>query len=83
MTGPPFTPPARPYHLSQSARASHGGLPVHFPSLPVASPSSNIPSAPLPPHQTTQRDGCPKIINVGASKTDRHYEQKKYGFKTK
>ena len=27
------------------------------------------------------RDGCPKILNVGASKTDLFYERKKYGFK--
>jgi PHD finger-like domain-containing protein 5A len=24
------------------------------------------------------RDGCPKIINVGTSKTDRYYDQKKF-----
>lgn len=27
------------------------------------------------------RDGCPKIVNLGASKTDLFYERKKYGFK--
>jgi len=27
------------------------------------------------------RDGCPKIINLGSSKTDLFYERKKYGFK--
>ncbi|ETW01172.1 PHD finger-like domain-containing protein 5A [Aphanomyces invadans] len=27
------------------------------------------------------RDGCPKIVNVGSSKTDLFYERKKYGFK--
>ena len=27
------------------------------------------------------RDGCPKIVNVGASKTDLFYERKKYAFK--
>ena len=27
------------------------------------------------------RDGCPKIINIGGSKTDLFYERKKYGFK--
>ncbi|XP_054531525.1 PHD finger-like domain-containing protein 5A isoform X1 [Pan paniscus] len=28
-----------------------------------------------------QRDGCPKIVNLGSSKTDLFYERKKYGFK--
>lgn len=27
------------------------------------------------------RDGCPKIVNLGTSKTDLFYERKKYGFK--
>ncbi|CEG64126.1 hypothetical protein G6F70_008239 [Rhizopus microsporus] len=27
------------------------------------------------------RDGCPKIINLGSSKTDLFYERKKFGFK--
>ena len=27
------------------------------------------------------RDGCPKIVNLGESKTDLFYERKKYGFK--
>ncbi|KAI5060200.1 hypothetical protein GOP47_0024620 [Adiantum capillus-veneris] len=27
------------------------------------------------------RDGCPKIVNLGSSKTDLFYEHKKYGFK--
>mmetsp|Transcript_26830 Transcript_26830/g.29915 ORF Transcript_26830/g.29915 Transcript_26830/m.29915 type:complete len:114 (-) Transcript_26830:73-414(-) len=26
------------------------------------------------------RDGCPKIINIGSSKKDMFYERKKYGF---
>lgn len=30
-----------------------------------------------------QRDGCPKIVNLGSSKTDLFYERKKYGFKQK
>jgi PHD finger-like domain-containing protein 5A len=29
------------------------------------------------------RDGCPKIVNVGGSQTSTHFEQKKYGFKVK
>ncbi len=29
----------------------------------------------------SQRDGCPKIVNLGSSKTDLFYERKKYGFK--
>lgn len=27
------------------------------------------------------RDGCPKIINLGSSRADLFYERKKYGFK--
>lgn len=27
------------------------------------------------------RDGCPKIVNLGSTKTDLFYERKKYGFK--
>ncbi|KAF8936914.1 PHD finger-like domain-containing protein 5A [Lobosporangium transversale] len=27
------------------------------------------------------RDGCPKIVNLGSSKTDLFYERKKFGFK--
>lgn len=27
------------------------------------------------------RDGCPKIVNIGTSKTDLFYEKKKYGMK--
>lgn len=30
---------------------------------------------------TQDRDGCPKIVNLGSSKTDLFYERKKYGFK--
>jgi PHD finger-like domain-containing protein 5A len=27
-----------------------------------------------------QRDGCPKIINLGTARTDMFYERKRYGF---
>ena len=27
------------------------------------------------------RDGCPKVINLGSARTDLFYERKKYGFK--
>lgn len=27
------------------------------------------------------RDGCPKVVNLGSTKTDLFYERKKYGFK--
>ncbi|MBA0636918.1 hypothetical protein Godav_029882 [Gossypium davidsonii] len=27
------------------------------------------------------RDGCPKIVNLGSAKTDLYYEHKKYDFK--
>lgn len=26
-----------------------------------------------------QRDGCPKVVNLGVAKTDRYFENKKYG----
>ena len=32
-------------------------------------------------YQEKDRDGCPKIVNLGSSKTDLFYEMKKYGFK--
>ena len=32
-------------------------------------------------NQEKDRDGCPKIVNLGSSKTDLFYERKKYGFK--
>lgn len=35
----------------------------------------------LHPLSFLQRDGCPKIVNLGSSKTDLFYERKKYGFK--
>ncbi|KAI3511354.1 hypothetical protein L1887_18505 [Cichorium endivia] len=31
--------------------------------------------------QEKDRDGCPKIVNLGSAKTDLFYERKKYGFK--
>lgn len=36
-------------------------------------------SSPRPP-RSSQRDGCPKIINLGQARTDMFYERKKYGF---
>ena len=30
-----------------------------------------------------QRDGCPKVINIGAARADWFYEKKKYGFQQK
>ena len=33
--------------------------------------------------QEKDRDGCPKIVNLGSAKTDLFYERKKYGFKEK
>ena len=44
----------------------------------AASPSHPHPHLSPPP---PQRDGCPKIVNLGAAKTDLFYERKKYGFK--
>ncbi|KAM1159796.1 hypothetical protein ACFX19_033492 [Malus domestica] len=31
--------------------------------------------------QEKDRDGCPKIVNLGSAKTDLFYERKKHGFK--
>ena len=31
--------------------------------------------------QEKDRDGCPKIINLGSARSDLFYERKKYGFK--
>ena len=31
--------------------------------------------------QEKDRDGCPKIVNLGSARTDLFYERKKYGFK--
>ena len=28
-----------------------------------------------------QRDGCPKIINLGSARVDMHYDKKKYSYK--
>lgn len=44
--------------------AEEGGRWVFQPRLPV----------------TVQRDGCPKIINIGSAKTDLFFEKKKFGF---
>ncbi len=33
--------------------------------------------------QEKDRDGCPKVVNLGTARTDRFYEQKKYGFNQK
>jgi len=30
--------------------------------------------------QEKDRDGCPKVVNLGSSRTNRFYEHKKYGF---
>ena len=39
------------------------------------------PLAPVVGPVLAQRDGCPKIVNVGSAVTDLFYERKKYGFK--
>jgi len=31
--------------------------------------------------QEKDRDGCPKIVNLGSATTDMFYERKKYGFR--
>jgi len=35
---------------------------------------------PSPARHALQRDGCPKVINLGTARTDLFYERKKYGF---
>lgn len=45
-------------------------------SLPDAFARTHIPRT-----HAQDRDGCPKIVNLGSSKTDLFYERKKYGFK--
>jgi hypothetical protein len=46
----------------------------HAPSLTHARPHT----LPLP-----QRDGCPKVLNIGAAKADAYYTAKKYGGKAR
>jgi PHF5-like protein len=51
--------------------------------LPTKQPTKQPPACRSPLHQLlhahSQRDGCPKIINLGSAKTDLFYEKKKYG----
>jgi PHD finger-like domain-containing protein 5A len=59
------------------------GLPPknHQPPPPPPPPSSlSHPRASLRLPLVLQRDGCPKIINLGQARTDMFYERKKYGF---
>jgi PHD finger-like domain-containing protein 5A len=52
-------------------------------SLPAAAAALRPlrPLTPAPCPAALQRDGCPKIINLGSAKTDLFYERKKYGFR--
>jgi len=46
-------------------------------------PKSRRRAYPLPPTSPTpilQRDGCPKVINLGAARTNLYYNAKKFGF---
>eukprot|EP01106_Pelomyxa_sp_JSP_P006301 TRINITY_DN2012_c0_g1_i1.p1 TRINITY_DN2012_c0_g1~~TRINITY_DN2012_c0_g1_i1.p1 ORF type:complete len:158 (-),score=28.65 TRINITY_DN2012_c0_g1_i1:73-546(-) len=58
-----------------------------FSSFPLSNPPPNTCScSPARGYvnsfsSNSQRDGCPKIVNLGSSKTDLFYERKKYGFK--
>ena len=42
----------------------------HTPNLPDPPPTFHPP----------QRDGCPKVINLGSARTDMYYEKKQHGF---
>ena len=33
--------------------------------------------------QEKDRDGCPKVLNLGTAKADAHYQAKKYGSRTR
>jgi len=54
---------------------------LRFASLPFA--LSPHPPLALPECTVLEkdRDGCPKIVNLGTAKTDLFYERKKFGFK--
>lgn len=41
---------------------------------------SHISCMPVPDNHHKQREGCPRIVNLGQSRTDLFYERKKYGF---
>ena len=46
--------------------------------------AANLPlSSLLHPSSCAQRDGCPKVINVGAARAALYYESKKYAFTKK
>ena len=62
--------------------------PLHLNPLPSLSLSLSLSSLSLSLRTRThahwhyvQRDGCPKIVNLGSAKTDLFYERKKFGFK--
>lgn len=33
--------------------------------------------------QEKDRDGCPKVVNIGSARLDNFYERKKYNFKAR
>ncbi len=35
---------------------------------------------PAPPLLPAQRDGCPKIINLGSARADLHFDRKNFGY---
>ena len=41
------------------------------------------PAFSCPKHPAAQRDGCPKVINLGTAKADQHFTTKKFGAKVR
>jgi PHD finger-like domain-containing protein 5A len=71
-----FSPPSRPEASTRkmdTVRVCDALRTTSPSSLPNPPPSAHPPNA--------QRDGCPKIVNLGQAKTDMFYERKKFGFK--
>uniref|UniRef100_A0A0L8GQI0 Uncharacterized protein n=1 Tax=Octopus bimaculoides TaxID=37653 RepID=A0A0L8GQI0_OCTBM len=53
----------------------------HHPVLVFRQKQPDIVIGRLCKKHVKNRDGCPKIVNLGSAKIDRFYEREKYGFK--
>jgi len=49
----------------------------------VSLPALWRPRGPGPHARALQRDGCPKIVNVGQTRTSTYYAKSRYGFKAR